>query len=78
MTNVYLTAPTGMTLQDWAAQVCLDLDAAGPIGRLQDETQWQDWAVQLFNLNTLGSNLPSPYGFTKWQDWAERLCASLS
>ena len=78
MTAVNLTAPTGMTLSDWASQVCLDLDAFGPIGRLTDEKQWQDWAVQFMNLNTIGQNLPIPYGFTNWQDWAERFCQALS
>jgi hypothetical protein len=77
MTSVNLTPPTGLTLRDWASQVCLDLDSAGPIGRLFDEAQWQDWGAQILNINTLGS-LPSPYGFTEWQDWAERFYGALT
>jgi hypothetical protein len=67
-----------MKLQDWADQMSLDLDRYGAFGRLQDESRWQDWAVQFLNNTTLGRNLPNPYGFDNWQDWAERFCQSLS
>lgn len=77
MTPVKITTPTGLKLSDWAAQVCLDLDSAGRVGSLKDETMWQDWGAQLLNINTLEPNLPSPYGFTDWREWAERLCAIL-
>lgn len=74
---ISLTPPTGLTLSDWASQVCLDLDSVNPIGRLVNEERWQDWGAQILNINTLGS-LPSPYGFTEWQDWAERFYGALT
>ncbi len=73
-----VTLPTGLQLQDWADQVCLDLDAFGPLGRLQDVNNWQGWAAQFLNINTLGQNLPNPYAFKDWQDWAQRFCGLLT
>lgn len=73
----FVTLPTGMQLQDWADQVCLDLDSAGPIGRLMDPTKWQEWGTQFLNISSIGCNLPQPQGFTDWRDWAERFCQEL-
>lgn len=73
-----VTLPTGLQLQDWADQVCLDLDANGPLARLQDPVKWQDWGAQFLNINSIGKNLPNPYGFKDWQDWAQRFCGSLT
>jgi len=63
-----------MKLGDWADQVALDLDPYGAFGRLQDESQWQDWGMQFVNNATLKENIPIPYSFNDWQDWAERFC----
>lgn len=71
-----ITQPTGLTLQDWADQVCLDLDAFGVIGRIVGE-EWQDWGVQLCNNVSVGGNLPNPYEFDDWQNWGQRLCEAL-
>jgi hypothetical protein len=73
-----VTLPTHMTLLDWASAVSLDLDSFGAFGRLDDETQWQDWAMQFLNNTTLDRSLPDPYGFTNWREWAERFAQSLS
>lgn len=67
-----------MELRDWADCVCLDLDAYGAFGRLDDERRWQDWALQFFNNTTLGRNFPDPYAFTDWREWAERFSQGLS
>jgi len=72
--SVRITLPTGMKLGDWADQVALDLDPYGAFGRLQDESQWQDWGMQFVNNATLKENIPIPYSFNDWQDWAERFC----
>ena len=72
--SVRITLPTGMKLGDWADQVALDLDPYGAFGRLQDESQWQDWGMQFVNNATLRENIPIPYGFSDWKDWAERFC----
>lgn len=69
-----VTLPIGMRLNDWADQLSLDLDPYGAIRRLDDETKWQDWAVQFVNSTRLPQNAPNPYDFTNWQDWAERFC----
>jgi hypothetical protein len=69
-----VTLPVGMRLRDWADQLSLDLDPYGAIRRLDDETKWQDWAVQFVNSTRLPQNAPNPYNFTNWQDWAERFC----
>lgn len=73
-----ITRPSYMQLHDWADQIILDLDNYGSFGKLEDETKWQDWAMQFFNNTTLGRNFPNPYWFDNWQDWAERFCQTLS
>lgn len=73
-----LTRPSGMSLRDWADQAALDLDPYGAFGRLQDETQWQDWGMQFLNNTSLGRNLPVPYDFDDWREWAERLSQLLA
>jgi hypothetical protein len=73
-----ITLPIGMQLQDWADQVCLDLDSHASLSALQDPKHWQDWAVQFLNINTIGRNIPNPYAFKDWKDWAQRLCGSLT
>ena len=73
-----LTLPSYMSLQDWADQICLDLDTTGAIARLLDENAWQDWAIQFLNLLALGRDLPNPYNFADWREWAERFCQTLA
>lgn len=73
-----VTLPTNLELIDWANQVILDLDPYGAFGRLQDEAQWQDWAVQFLNNTTIGRNPPIPYAYDDWREWADRFCQSLS
>jgi hypothetical protein len=76
MSNI--TRPTGMALRDWADQLVLDLDNYGAFGKLMNDAEWQDWALQFFNNTTLGRNLPNPYAFSDWRDWAERMAQLLS
>lgn len=73
-----VTLPTNLELTDWANQVILDLDPYGAFGRLSDEANWQDWAVQFLNNTTIGRNPPIPYAYEDWREWAERFCQSLS
>lgn len=73
-----ITRPSFMKLQDWADQMMLDLDIYGTLGRLDDEANWQNWAMQFLNNTTLGRNLPLPYDFDDWRDWAERFAQALS
>lgn len=75
--SVRITLPTGMKLGDWADQVALDLDPYGAFGRLQNESQWQDWGMQFVNNASLKENIPIPYSFNDWQDWAERFCQTV-
>jgi hypothetical protein len=71
---IRVTLPTGMALRDWADQIALDLDPYGAFGRLDDDAQWQDWAMQFLKNSSLKENFPVPYNFDNWQDWAERFC----
>lgn len=73
-----ITLPKFIGLNDWADQVILDLDKYGAFGRLDDEKEWQSWAVQFLNNSSIGRNIPNPYHFKEWQDWADRFCQSLS
>ena len=73
-----ITLPTYMKLNDWADQIILDLDIYGAFGKLEDESEWQNWAVQFLNNTTLGRNPPNPYSYDNWKDWAERFCQTLS
>ena len=75
--SVRITLPTGMGLRDWADQVALDLDSFGAFGRLDDDSNWQNWAMQFLNHMSLKENFPVPYNFENWREWAERFCQTL-
>jgi hypothetical protein len=66
-----ITFPTTLTLNDWADQIVLDLDSLGVFGKLVD-LEWQNWAAQFLNNQSLPSNLPNPYSFDDWKEWAIR------
>lgn len=72
-----LTAPTNLSLLDWASQAVTDLSPFGIYGRLENENAWQDWAAQFLNSISLGRNIPDPYQFSDWREWAERLYGAL-
>jgi hypothetical protein len=74
----HVTLPTGLTLQDWADQVALDLDRFGSFGRLDHPDNWQNWAMQFLNNTSLGRNFPLPYDFADWREWAERFVQILA
>ena len=76
--SIQVTLPMGMGLRDWADQIALDLDPYGAFGRLDDETQWQNWAMQFLNNMTLKENFPIPYNFTDWREWAERFVQTIA
>lgn len=78
MTSPNITRPTGLSLRDWADCVVQDLDRYGPFGRLGEEADWQNWAVQFLNNTSLGRNLPMPYDFTDWREWADRVSGLLA
>lgn len=75
--RVRITLPVHMSLRDWADQVALDLDPFGAFGRLTDEANWQNWAMQFVNNATLKENIPIPYHFDNWQEWADRFCQTV-
>ena len=74
---IRITLPTNLELFDWANQIALDLDPYGSFGRLDNDSEWQNWAMQFLNNTTLGRNFPDPYGFDDWEEWAERFCQTL-
>lgn len=63
--------PINMTVRDWADSVVLSIGDTWGVGRLDDETRWQDWAIQLLRAYS-PRNLPDPYAFGDWRDWARR------
>lgn len=65
--------PRGMTLQDWADAVILSVSDVWAYGRLQDPSQWQDWAVGFVRAPRFAQRiLPDPYQFSDWREWAMR------
>ncbi len=65
--------PRNMTLRDWADSVILTTGDAWAFGRLDDETQWQDWAAAFVKSSSFaGRVVPDPYQFSDWRDWAMR------
>ena len=64
--------PRNMTLLDWADSVVLSIGDAWSVGRLDDETYWQDWGVSLVRAFSPRA-LPDPYGFQDWREWAQRV-----
>lgn len=72
-----ITRPSGMSFNDWANQVVLDLSSTATIGRPDSFQSWQDWAAQLLNGGVNSRPAPNPYLFATWKDWAERLCETI-
>jgi hypothetical protein len=65
--------PADMALTDWADSVMLSTNSEWLLGRLDDETRWQDWAVGLLRSGIFSAqNVPDPYQFNDWKDWAMR------
>jgi hypothetical protein len=66
-------------LQDWADQIVLDLDEYGPIPRLMNENEWQEWAVSFCVISGISQkNPPSPLQFSDWREWASRFAQVMS
>jgi hypothetical protein len=68
--------PAGMEVIEWADRmtpIIINEGASGDIGRLDDESNWQEWARGVILSNTnWQSTAPNPYQFTDWRLWAER------
>ena len=74
-----ITLPVIIGLQDWADQIVLDLDAYGPIPRLENEDEWQEWAVAFCVISGISQkNPPSPLLFSDWREWASRFAQVMS
>jgi len=42
--------------------------------RLDDPSQWQDWAMGIFGgTDALGQDVPDPMAYDDWQEWAMRM-----
>lgn len=68
-----LIDPRTVDLQFWADSVVFDLEQFGPIGRLENEAEWQDWGAGLIGINGISQrNPPSPYQYDDWKEWAIR------
>lgn len=69
-----LTDPRFMELQLWADATVFDLENFGPIARLMNPAEWQNWGAGIISINGISQqNPPSPYDYTDWREWAYRL-----
>lgn len=68
--------PTGMEVVEWADKMTpmiINAGAGGDIGRLDNPSNWQDWARGVILSNTnWQSTAPNPYQFDDWRKWADR------
>lgn len=68
--------PKGLTLQDWSAQLRIDVSETVPIYMGGD---WQDWARSCLAIDAFQkSAAPRPEYYEKWEDWAERVFQTLT
>lgn len=68
-----LVDPRTMRLQDWADVTVYNLEQFGPIARLENESEWQNWAAGIIGINGISQqNPPSPYQYDDWREWAIR------
>ena len=66
--------PRGMQLIDWADSVILSVGDAWSFGRLDDENEWQDWAVAFLKASPFSTRVvPDPYQFDDWREGAMRV-----
>lgn len=66
--------PYGMTIIEWADAVVLATQDVWSLGRLDDESDWQNWAVGLVRAPEVARRAPpDPYQFNDWREWAERV-----
>lgn len=73
---VIAVQPRGLTLEDWAAQLRIDVTDAVPVYGGGD---WQEWARACLALDAFQKGgAPRPEGFANWQDWAERVFQALN
>ena len=68
-----ITLPVIIGLRDWADQVVLDLRKYGALPQLDDEENWQEWAVMFCAISGISQqNPPDPRYFSDWREWASR------
>ena len=66
--------PRGMTVIEWSDRMVPELiKNGGDVGRLDDPTQWREWARSVILINNeWQGETPNTYQFDDWQDWAQR------
>lgn len=66
--------PRGVSLFDWTDSMSFplfDLGARPP--RLDDESYWKEWALNVIENATIASKSPpDPRHFEDWREWAYR------
>lgn len=76
---VQVIDPFGMRATEWTDAMTINLEQFGNLARLDDETQWREWALQLMTLGSLsGTTVPDPYVFISWEPWAQALNKNLA
>lgn len=65
--------PRPLTVKSWCDLVALPLSAFMLVPVLQDESQWLQWALRVYENPSLSQfNLPDPRIFRDWKEWATR------
>lgn len=64
--------PRPMQLQEWSAQLTLQLDKFGPVGVLLSPDDWQPWAENVIIQIGLADSTVNPFSFKDWREWAIR------
>lgn len=65
--------PRGLTLREWADAVILVVGDAWSFGKLENEADWQEWAVGFVRASSFTQRVPpDPYQFNDWREWAMR------
>ncbi len=65
--------PRGLSVTDWCDAMVLQLDPYGTTPRLDDSSEWQDWASEVVQFSGIDKQSPpDPFDFTNWGEWAMR------
>lgn len=75
---VDIVDPRGSTVIEWTDYMGSNLEAFGPLPRVDDESDWRDWAVAANQFPQVAAvNPPNPYDYEDWEAWAMRFIQSV-
>lgn len=63
--------PRGMTVTDWTDSMVYTLERYGTVGRLNDPSLWQTWALGAVSIPDVSrQSPPNPTNYDDWLEWA--------